>query len=395
MRLWQNLRTLPRELWILSTATLINRSGTMVLPFLALYLNKYLHYTIAEAGLALTIYGIAALVTAPLVGKLCDIISPLKVMKFSLLLSGILLFAFPFITNYWGIMGLTFVWSMLNESFRPANLVLISAYSAPEQRRIAFSLNRMAINLGMSIGPAVGGFLFVYDYSLIFYIDGAAHILSFIFLAVSALKMEIRKNETGNIAGSSISAIEVKERRRRLIFFLLGMIPLFIAFFQMLSTYPLYLSNGLKLPESVYGLLFSLNTVMIIFIEVPLLNALASRSHIGLMRAGAVLIAVGFGAMAVTKTIPLLLATVVIWTFGEMIVFPTSAAYISELAPPEKRGQFMGYYQTANNIAFSLGPWLGTEVYEYAGSNYLWGGAFVLGILSAVLISYKVKGIKK
>ena len=383
MNPWKGLNNLPRELWIVSIAALINRSGSMVLPFMAIYLNKHMHFSVADAGLVLTAYGVAALVTAPLIGKVCDYVAPFKVMKTSLITSGLMLFLFPLLTEYYQIIILTFLWSILNEAFRPANLTLISDLSSTDQRRIAFALNRLAINLGMSIGPAVGGFLMVINFSLIFYVDGAAHILSWLFLTIYKLKIPERVRDKKGEVQSGVKE-NVFFQNRKFFFFLLAYIPVLLVFFQMFSTMPLYLIRELSLSESTYGLIFTINTVMIIVIEVPLLNYLSHIPNRKLISFGSFLTAIGFGCMLFANHIYLIIGTVVIWTFGEMIIFPASAAYVSELAPEGKRGQFMGYYQTATNVGFTTGPWLGTLVYGNFGSVALWAGTFIFGMISAI-----------
>lgn len=383
MNPWKGLNNLPRELWIISIAALINRSGSMVLPFMAIYLNKHLHFSVTDAGLVLTAYGVAALITAPVVGKMCDLVSPLKIMKMSLLTSGLLLFLFPFLTEYYQIISLTFFWSILNEAFRPPNLALISDFSSTEQRRIAFALNRLAINLGMSIGPAIGGFLSVINFSLLFYVDGTAHLLSWLFLIT--YKFKIADSSRRRLEETAVVIKEkVLSHNRKFFLFLLAFIPVLLVFFQMFSTMPLYLIKDLNFSETSYGLLFTVNTIIIIVIEVPLLNYLSHIPNKTLIPIGCFLTAVGFGSMLFAMNIYLIVGTVVIWTFGEMIIFPASAAYVSEIAPENKRGQFLGFYQTANNVAFTLGPWLGTVVYGNFGSAALWGGTFVFGMISAV-----------
>lgn len=381
---WKGLAKLPRELWILSITALINRSGSMVLPFLAIYANKHLNLSFADSGLLLSAYGIAALITAPVFGRICDWINPEKVMKFSLLFSGLLLFAFPYAKSFQSLLILTFVWSILNEAFRPANLVLISSFSSLEQRRMAFALNRLAINLGMSIGPALGGFLVMYNYNSLFYVDAASHLLAFIFLLTYSSKMAVEKGKKSS--GEPVAMESDKSRKRTIFLFLIAFLPIVMVFFQMMSTFPLFLTQELKYPESIYGLCFTLNTVLIILIEVPLMNYLAMHSNIKLIRWGALLVGIGFGATIFAHSLPVLFATVVVWTFGEMIVFPASAAYVSEIAMPERRGAYMGYYQTANNLAFSVGPWIGTIVYGAFGSIVLWGAAFGLGIASYLML---------
>jgi MFS family permease len=95
--------------------------------------------------------------------------------------------------------------------------------------------------------------------------------------------------------------------------------------------------------------------------------------------------------MAFSKDIPLLAMTIVIWTFGEMIIFPISAAYVSEIAPKKKMGEYMGFYQMTFSAAFMLGPWLGTEILEHFGSANLWAFTFLLGILSSFMM-LKISG---
>jgi MFS family permease len=79
-------------------------------------------------------------------------------------------------------------------------------------------------------------------------------------------------------------------------------------------------------------------------------------------------------------------ATVVIWTFGEMILFPSSSAYVADLAPAEKRGVYMGLYVMTFSIAFMIGPWVGVAILERFGATALWGGALVCGCLAALII---------
>jgi predicted MFS family arabinose efflux permease len=118
MNPWRGLKDLPREVWLLSAATLVNRAGTMVLPFLVLYLTRTLGITPAHAALSLTVYGIAALITMPVAGRLTDIVGPIAVIKTSLFLSGVLLFLFPLAHSFPTILAITFLFAILNESVR-------------------------------------------------------------------------------------------------------------------------------------------------------------------------------------------------------------------------------------------------------------------------------------
>ncbi len=381
------MKNLPHNMWVLFWATLINRSGTMVLPFLALYMTKQFNYSDAEAGLTLAVYGAGALVTSPVIGKISDKVGSYKIMKLSLAFTGLMFFVYPFISGYYLILIFTFIIAVINEAFRPANMSLISEVVPVEQRRTAYALNRLAINLGMSIGPVVGGLLALINFSLIFYVDGITSLIAVFFLATARWD-KITEPEEAHIQSGSMEATHLGALKdKHLVFFLLGLIPVTMVFFQHMSTMPLFIVHDLGFSTATYGALTIINTGLIILIEVPLSNYLSSWSYKKSLTTGAVLTAVGFGAMTFAHTIPLLIITIIIWTFGEMIIFPASAAYISEIAPAKKRGEYMGFYQMSFSISFMAGPWLGALVLENFGAFSLWSGAFAFCIISALMMS--------
>lgn len=379
---WRDLRTLPREMWILSTAALVNRMGMMALPFLTLYLTEHLHYSQAHAGYVLSIYGIGALVTAPLAGRLSDHVGPLRIMRFSLLFSGVLLFFVPLVQSYYALCGLAFVWAMVSEAFRPASMSIISDWVLPEQRKAAFALNRLAINLGMSIGPAAGGFIATVSFTALFVIDGATSILAGLVLLFAALRTHVPHVAAAHLQRSSTDGRSVFSDRRFL-YFLVALLPVVIVFFQHNSTLPLFIVRNLHLSESAYGLLFALNTVMIILIEVPLNTSMAHWSHRSTLALGSLLWGLGFGVLVFTNNWYGAALSIAVWTFGEMMLFPGSANYVSEIAPSERRGMYMGVYQMTFSLGFILAPWLGTQMLEHYGAQWLWSATLVLGILSA------------
>lgn len=390
MNPWRGLKNIPRNIWILSFATLINRSGMMVLPFLTLYMTKEIHVSAGKAGMVLMFFGIGSLITAPFAGKLADKIGALLVMKLSLILTGLMLFVYPFITNYYLILLYTLVWSVIGEAFRPANLALISYEAEPEQRKTAFALNRLAINLGMSIGPVAGGFLSAVDFDLLFYVDGVTSILAGIFLMISRFdKHEANIKQQDSIHIDAKPALVNSQsilKDKLFLFFMLSIIPVNMVFFQHIGALPIYIVRDLGYRESVFGLLSAVNTVMIIFIEVPLNNAMARWSDKKSLALGAMLTAIGFGAMALSGNIIFIIGSIVIWTFGEMIFFPACASYASAISPEARRGEYMGYFQMTFSVALMIGPWIGTEILDLFGFVVLWGGTFLLGGISTIML---------
>jgi MFS family permease len=405
MNPWRGLRQLPREIWILFAATLVNRCGTMVLPFLVLYLTRELKISASHAALALTVYGIAALLTMPVSGWLTDRFGSLFVMRGSLLLSGIMLFLFPLAHHFAAILVITFAFAILNESVRPPSLALVSELVKPAQRKQAFALSRLAVNLGMSVGPAIGGILALYSFRILFLADGVTSILAALVLMfawpatrrtqASEVKWDDAEDLGREIEAEGASLLPASHpvadlrafRNRRMLYFLAALIPTQLVFFQLTSTVPLFLVHYLRLPESIYGTVFTLNTLMIVALELPLNNAMAQWSHRRTLTLGAFLYAIGFGSFALASGPIGIFAAVAVWTFGEMILMPGSAAYAAEIAPAGRRGEYMGLYTMSFSFAFSLGPWLGATLLERHGPQALWRAALVSGCVSTLLMS--------
>ena len=384
---WRGLAGLPREVWLLFATNLINRAGMMVLPFLVVYLTRALHFSAPRAGFIFAIYGATAIVVGPISGKLSDQIGALPIMRASLLSSGIALFLYPFAKTFGAVVVVTIAWAGCSELFRPASLAAIAHVVSPEQRKPAFALNRLAINLGMSIGPALGGFLATVSFRSMFVVDSATTIIAGTVLSLTTWRLS-----TGgaSISSETDSHLEVRSifRDRRLAVFLVASVLVGIVFFQHESALPLYIVEFLHMSPAFYGTLFTINTLLIVALEVPLNQATAHWPNTWSLVAGCLLFAVGFGALAFISSALGILAMVIVWTFGEMMLFPAMAAHLGEVAPQALRGTYMGAYSMSLSIALTLGPWMGAQLLGATGPVGVWSVMFVLGVLGAVLMVY-------
>lgn len=390
---WRGLGDLPRPLWVLFFASLVNRAGTMVLPFLALYVTEGLKLPASRAALLLALYGGSSLFASPVGGRMCDLFGSLVVMRVSLIASGLVLLAFPFAPSWGWLMAATVAYAVTSEVFRPASMTTLIELAPAGKRKAAFAMIRLAVNLGMSVGPALGGFLAAVSFSWLFWVDGVTSLLAAILILVWPPRAAtVPKTEVGEgvdaAAPPPIAPPDIPAwRNRQLLLFLVACVPMICVFFQHVGAMPLDLVGNLGFSTAFYGSLFTLNTIVIVFLEVRINFATSHWPHARSLAIGAVLTAVGFGALAIARSPWAVVLSVLVWTFGEMVLLPSMSDFVAEVAHPSRRGEAMGFYTMTWGIAFAFGPSAGTLVLERFGPVAIWGGCLVVGLLAAVLLA--------
>ena len=364
----------------------------MVMPFLVLFLVKERGFTKAQAGQTLALYGLAAMVASYLGGWLCDRFGPLRIMKVSLLLTGLSFLALGHMRGRLAISAMMFVLALVGEVFRPANLSALAAASEPGERARSIALMRLAVNAGMAVGPSVGGFLAFYDYGWLFVVDGATSILAagMLHLAFPEARAVAPASSAASIApvASGASAVSVAKAPPRSPFrdvpvmAILGLMFLLnTVTFQIVSTFPLSLRDLDGFSEAWIGLTLAVNTLIIILFEMVLVHSLARRDPLKVSGCGAVLFCGGLALLPFGTGFGYVLFTVAVWTLGEMLVFPLVTSAIADRAPEETRGAYMGMLNFSFAAAFVVAPLVGTWVYQQLGPRTLWLGCGAIGLL--------------
>lgn len=387
---FHDLRHLPKSTWYVCLASLVNRAGTMVLPFLTLYLTQERHLDARSAGSIAGLYGIGGLIAGPLSGYLCDRFGAARVVRLSLLGVVALLCTLPALGATWAAAVGVFVFALANETFRPASVILARVDVPKERLRQSYGAHRLAVNLGLSVGPAIGGLLVVFSFRSIFYVNAVAALGA----AWLIQRGFFRNRPTGSrddVPGENErlrpSAIFHAMTDRRMAWFTLALFPIVAVFFQYESTMPLFLIRDLGLAEWHYGMLFTVNTLLVAAIEIPLLAATQRYSHRTILLAGTAATALGFGGLAFVTGFSGTLVTVFLWTVGEILLFPQAQAYVTEIAPPSREGTYTGILTAFYNLGLTLGPPLGSYIYQGAGHRTLWLACLGAGGVSMLLIS--------
>lgn len=387
---WRGLRGMPAEVWLVFAVTLVNRVGTMALPFLALYLVQHRGYSAGEAGALVAAYGVGGLVSAPLAGRLTDRIGALRVMRLSLVGAGILLILLPHARDPASLVAVIVLWAVVGEAVRPASLVALTEAVEPDRRKAAIALNRLAINLGMSLGPVAGGYLAVHSFPLLFTLDGITSLLAAGALTVAAARLRVpltprRPSRTAPADAGPAGPASVW-RDTRTLAFLASMLLVSVVFFQFEAALPLFLVRDLGLSARFYGTVFLVNTALIVALEVPLNLAMARWSYRAASVLGALLVTLGFAVLALVTGPVGVALSVAVWTFGEMILFPVAASYVADRAPDARRGEYLGLYAMSFGSGFALGPLLGTQVMDALGARTLWWATLPWGLAASALM---------
>ena len=390
---------LSKEAWMLSMVMLINRSGSMVLPFLGVYMTDHLKFNLESAGIVLSFYGIGSVLGSWLGGFLTDKFGEYDVQSWSLFLSAPIFLIIPFFPTIEMMAFLIFLQSTISDTFRPANSVAITKYAKPENLTKAFSLNRMAINLGFSIGPALGGILSGISYNFLFIVNAigalAAGIIYVIFFRKrNKIFREKRKSEPIKTLETVVAKSPYRDFPFLVYSFLCTIFA--ICFFQFFNTIPLFYKDVAKLSQTDIGFILGYSGFIIVLLEMPLVS-IAERTlktsqilFLGALFAGFSYLLLVFGS-----SIPLLIFSMTILSISEIWALPFMSTVTAVRAKSGNKGAYMGLNGIAFSFSFIVTPFLGTYVVSQFGFNALWYGSFVILTLTAVLLYYVVRKMMK
>ncbi len=371
---WKVLWELPSPLWRLALAQFVNRCGTMVIAFLGLYFAKAHGLPLTTAGWLVASYSWGSLAAAPAAAWLCERWDACRVLQGSLLGAGGLMLLFPQLEGVpaWAV-G-CFLLGLISELGRPAGYTALGRMAPPDRLRQSYTLNRLAVNLGMAVGPALGGLIAQRSYLGLFWVDGISSLLA--GLTLMGLNSGLPSKETG--PSTRLGPLFYR--------YLLGHFLGMLVFCQIFVALPLYLVKGLGLPESSTGWLFSLNTLLILLIEAWITHLTRNWVLTYAIATGYLLQGLGLGAMGLGPEYALAVAGVVFFTLGEMLQCAANSTYLNLLAGGRLLGRANAWFVGCGSLAFILTPPLVGWVLEHRGAPALWAGIACLGVVSALWV---------
>ncbi|MBX7226630.1 MAG: MFS transporter [Chitinophagales bacterium] len=363
-------RGLSRGIWLLAMVNLINRAGTMVIPFLSVYMTSQRGFSVTNAGIIMGLFGIGAMIGGFLGGKLTDKHGYFKVQLLALTIGGILFVILGHLTNYILICGCTFFLGCINEAFRPANTAAMGALSTPETRTRSFTLMRLSFNLGWAVGVGIAGFIAHYSYTLLFWVDGITNILAAIGIFLFIPPPQSKTQEDKKNANSQFSIFD----DRTYIKFALVSVLFLSCFVQLFTNLPIYFKNVAGLNERMIGFVSSWNGLLIVLTEMTVIYWL--ERHWSKRKS----VIIGLSLFIIAYLI-LIFFKIGLWgafimmtfiTVSEILTFSVMVNFWMSRTNDDNRGQYAGIWTMTWALAQSAGPFLGSLVIDHLSYEALW-----------------------
>ncbi len=376
----------PAQFWLLYGGVFIAMTaGTMIWPLMLVYVSKKLSMPLAQGASLITINAIVSVTFTFFAGSLTDKFGRKWIMVFGLIVNAAGYVFLIWADTYAYFAAIMIVTGFSNPLFRVGADAMLTDIIPEGQRIEAFALTRMAKNVGVSMGPAIGGILAGISYG-ISYLSAAGGLLLFAIMLTLGAKETLpakEKTDTLNLLPEPTGYREMlKDKEFVTMISLYSFGWIIVAMIWLLM--PVYANQQYGITESQYGLIPTVNGLMVIFLQMPVTKRTKHFRPLAMIALGMFLYAIGTGTVAFATGFWGFMLSIVIVTIGELIIVPTSSAYVANRAHPEMRGRYMGIYNLAWSFARGVGPVLGGWIGDTLGPTSIWYGGFIIGALSSL-----------
>jgi len=395
---------LPKSIYILFFARMVNSMGAFVYPFLTIYLTKTLSMDEGEAGF-IVMLAITAHVPGLIVGgRLADWLGRKKILLLFQCLAAICLIPCAFLNNPFFIPRLLILSAFFLGAAQPASAAMTTDLTNPGNRKAAFSLLYLGNNIGFAVGPLIAGFLYNNYLMWIFLGDAVTTFasLTLVYLFVKEtlpskekieesyqLENNYEKAERGNLW-------QVLWRRPRLLLFTLISLIYSFVYAQTTFSIPIQVIElfGDKGPK-IFGVIMTTNALVVSFLTIIVISLTHKIKPVLNVAVTGVLYAIGFGIIFFITGLPWLLLSTVIWSMGEILVTTNTNVYIANHTPMSHRGRFNAVIPVIMGAGFALGPLISGDYIRKYGIKNIWPAIFFLSIVAAVLMYFLYLSEKK
>lgn len=387
----------PRKIWALAILTLINRMGTMVLPFLSVYLTTKLNFSLFQAGLITSVFGVGTFFGAFFGGKLSDRIGPNPVIIVSLFMGGIFFIMLQWAKDLPALYTLFFLVGMFGEAYRPAMSAAVGQYALPGESGRSMALIRLAIGLGMSLGPMIGGFVAAaWGYEWLFRLDGTTCVVAAIFFFINVRSWQRKASDQAAELPMDGKPTLAPWRNPDYLLFLLATFFMGFAFMQWFHAMPIFIKQEWLFDERYIGILMGVSSMLIALFEMPIVHSMEKRKKVSFaILTGLVFFTVCYIPFLFPRGLYLCFIAMLLWTLGVIFFLPFNNIIPLNMSGADKRGEYMSWYWMCWSLTGILGPGTGLGFAETHGFSALWlglAGMMGISLLMNVLLRERIGG---
>ncbi len=374
----------PAQFWLMFWGVLMSTLGaSMIWPFLMIYVSERLQRPLGQMAFLITINSFVGLLASFLVGPIADRLGRKWIMVISLLGNGITYLAMGQAQTLWQFAVLMAIRGLFNPMYRIGGDAMLADLIPPQRRPDAYALVRMANNVGVAVGPAVGGFLAATSYDITFLIASIGISGYGLLLAFFAHETLPQFTDEQTVEETVWQAYMRILRDERFVYFVATFVIAQMGAPMVWILMGVYAKSQYHVPENQFGLIATTNAVMVVVFQFAVTLRTKRYPPLRMMALGALFYALGVGSVSLARGFWGFWISMVVYTVGEMILIPTASTYAANLAPPEMRGRYMSLYSLSRNISSGIASPLGGYLSDWLGPASTWYGGMIIGLVGA------------
>ncbi len=377
----------PKQFWVIVGSNFIDRvGGALIFPFFALYITMKFQVGMTEVGLLFALFSVTDMIGNMIGGALTDFLGRKTMIIMGLIISALTSLGMGLVNQleWFYVMGA--VSGLFATAAGPAHEAMLIDILPEKKRSEGFGVMRVAMNLSVAIGPAIGGFLASRSYLILFIADTVTSLITalIVYLVVEESMPEEKESKvkTG-FKDTFIGYGDVLKDRKFMLFVVISTIATLV-YSQMYSTLSVFLRDVHGVPESGYGWLMTLNAGMVVLFQFMITRRISKHPPMLILALGSLLYVIGFGMYGFVNVYLMFMLAMVIITIGEMVIIPVAQAYVGNAAPEDMRGRYSGVMGFSWMIPWMIGPLLAGLIMDNGDPNWVWYGSAILGMIATL-----------
>jgi MFS family permease len=384
----KTVKEYPRGFWMLMGINFINSLGNnLIFPFFALFISKRFDASMTEVGLLFTLFTISGFVGSTIGGAMTDRFGRKSMLMYNLITSALFNLAMGFAPSLTFCYGVALIGGIISSAGGPAGQAMIADLVPEEKRAGAFGIFRVVFNTAVAIGVAIGGLVATHSYLALFITDAVVSTICavLVYIYIKETKPEPEPGrEKESLTATFAGYLDVFRDRAYILFLTAAFLSWLVAQ-NFSTTLGVFLRDVKGIPESGYGMLISMNAVIVILLQIPLARRIEKFKPMLMMAVGSGLFAIGYFSYAFSNTYALYALAMVVITLGELIFEPVRQASVAGFAPEQMRGRYMAIEGHSISIAYAVGPLLAGRVFDSGSPNWLWYSTGLIGVVSVLM----------